>query len=178
MAKVRFRDVKQGKVDKETLERRRKKPRGTPGEPGRPATLRERFKAFITDSFMILMPIMYIVFYLVFDGREGFAAHRLLGWLYILVPYVLITTLFLVKSGQTPGMRAYEIRTVMRGTGERPSWGAALLRQILAVWDFFLFTWILQFFRKDHRTLHEILSGTALVRAPQPPRRIPQAPVR
>jgi len=179
MAKVRFRDVKQGKVDKEALERQRKKPRhASAGEAGRPATLRERFKAFITDSFMILMPIMYLVFYLVFGGREGFAAHKLLGWLLILVPYVLITTLFLVKSGQTPGMRAYEIRTVMQGTQERPSWGAALLRQILAVWDFFLFTWILQFFRKDHRTLHEILSGTALVRAPQPPRRTPQAPAR
>jgi uncharacterized RDD family membrane protein YckC len=46
-----------------------------------------------------------------------------------------------------------------------------LLRQILAVWDFFLFTWILQFFRKDHRTLHEILSGTALISAPRPERR-------
>jgi len=171
MAKVRFRDVKQGKVDKEALERRRKKPRNTPGETGRPATLRERFKAFITDSFMILMPIMYIVFYLVFDGREGFAAHRLQGWLAILIPYILITTVFLVKSGQTPGMRAYKIRAVESRTGERPSWGTALLRQILAVWDFFLFTWILQFFRKDHRTLHEILSGTALISAPRPERR-------
>jgi uncharacterized RDD family membrane protein YckC len=167
MAKVRFREVKQGKAG--SLPKKKRKSEGSPPSTV-DAGLGDRFKAFITDSFLILMPIMYFVFYFIFDGREGFAGHKLLGWLYILVPYILITTLFLVKSGQTPGMRAYEIRTVMRETGERPSWGAALLRQILAVWDFFLFTWLLQFFRKDHRTLHEILSGTALVKAPRPER--------
>jgi uncharacterized RDD family membrane protein YckC len=67
-------------------------------------------------------------------------------------------------------MRAYEIKCVDSRTGEIPSTGAILLRQILGVWDFFLFTWILQFFRKDHRTLHEILSGTRLIVAPAPPR--------
>ncbi len=166
MAKVRFRDVKQGKVDIEAI--RQEKSSRKKGSPRRPATLRERFKAFITDSFMLLMPIMYVVFYLVFGGREGFAAHKLLGWLYILIPYVLITSLFLAKSGQTPGMRAYEIAVVEKGSDRKPSFGVALLRQILGVWDFFLFTWILQFFRKDHRTLHEILSATELIhRAPQ-----------
>jgi uncharacterized RDD family membrane protein YckC len=168
VAKVRFRDVKQGKVDREALLADKKRPGKRKNRTPRPASLGERFKAFITDSFMLLMPIMYIVFYLVFDGREGFAAHKLLGWLYILIPYVLITTIFLVKSGQTPGMRAYQIKVVDQKSGVIPPTGAILLRQILAVWDFLLFTWILQFFRKDHRTLHEILSGTALVKATAP----------
>ncbi len=162
MAKQRFRDVKQGRIRPAEP----KKKRSVPIRTGLPATLGQRFKAFITDSFMILMPLMYIVFYLVFDGREGFAQHKLLGWLYILIPYILITALFLAKTGQTPGMRAYEIRTVDCHSGERPSVGGSLLRQILAVWDFFLFTWILQFFRRDHRSLHEILSGTCLIREP------------
>jgi uncharacterized RDD family membrane protein YckC len=165
MAKVRFRDVKQGKVP---IDLPRKSRRQSPAYIN--AGLRDRFKAFITDSFMLLMPIMYIVFYLVFGGREGFAAHKLLGWVYILVPYVVITAIFLIKSGQTPGMRAYEIRCVDSDSLETPSVGAALLRQILGVWDFFLFTWILQFFRKDHRTLHELLSHTRLIYAPTPPR--------
>jgi len=170
MAKVRFRDVKQGRIPTERDEARRtgSKKGGRPS--GGDAGLGERFKAFITDSFMLLMPIMYIVFYLVFDGREGFAAHKLLGWLYILIPYVLITTLFIVKSGQTPGMRAYGLRVVDSRTGELPPAGAVLLRQILGVWDFLLFTWILQFFRRDHRTLHEILSGTRLIRVEETPR--------
>ena len=167
MAKRRFRDVKQGRTGAETPRKTRSEKRSektTPTEAGAPATLRERFAAFITDSFMILMPIMYIVFYLVFGGREGFAAHRLLGWLYILIPYVLVTTLFLARTGQTPGMRAYEIRTVEAGTAKNPSLSVALLRQILAVWDFFLFAWVLQFLRRDHRTPHELLSGTELIR--------------
>jgi len=161
MAKVRFRDVKQGKVPSEQSLQKKKKSKKvlSAGDAG----LRDRFKAFLTDSFMLLMPIMYIVFYLVFNGREGFAAHKLLGWVIILIPYILITTIFIAKSGQTPGMRAYEIRCVDSGTLETPSVGAVFLRQLLGVWDFFLFTWILQFFRKDHRTLHEILSGTRLI---------------
>jgi uncharacterized RDD family membrane protein YckC len=167
MAKPRFRDVKQGKIDREALGEKRRSGRNDPEPAARPATLGERFKAFITDSFMLLMPIMYVVFYLVFGGREGFAEHKLLGWLYILIPYVLITTLFLAKSGQTPGMRAYEIRVVDLKSGRTPPVGAILLRQILGVWDFFLFTWVLQFFRRDRRTLHEILSATAMVKAPR-----------
>ena len=163
MAKQRFRDVKQGRI--QPVESEKKGRNSGKNLHRRPATLRERFKAFITDSFMLLMPIMYIVFYLVFDGREGFAAHKLLGWIYILVPYVIISALFLVKSGQTPGMRAYGVEVVDAESGGKAPAGALWLRQILAVWDFFLFTWILQFFRKDHRTPHEILSQTALVKS-------------
>ncbi len=166
MAKQRFRKVKQGKVEAPE-ERSSKRRKGAATPRMRPATLGERFKAFITDSFMLLMPIMYIVFYLVFDGREGFAAHKLLGWIYILVPYVIVTGIFLVKSGQTPGMRAYSIRVVDARSGEQPPAGAIWLRQILAVWDFLLFTWIVQFFRKDRRTPHELLSGTSLVKVPE-----------
>ncbi len=157
MAKVRFRDVKQGRVQPANSKKE------STLSTNKIATLRQRFKAFITDSFMILMPLMYIVFYLVFDGREGFAQHKLLGWLYILIPYMFISTIFLAKSGQTPGMRAYGLKTINCSNKELPSFGVSLLRQLLALWDFFLFTWILQFFRKDHRTLHEILSGTCLI---------------
>ncbi|ADV45292.1 RDD family protein [Nitratifractor salsuginis] len=167
MAKQRFRDVKQGRIQAPAEKKKRK---GTEESAHRPATLRERFKAFITDSFMILMPLMYLVFYLVFGGREGFAQHKLLGWILILVPYIFISALFIARSGRTPGMRAYELRVVLCHSGENPSFAVALLRQLLAVWDFFLFTWILQFFRKDHRTLHEILSGTCLIHDPVPPR--------
>jgi len=35
----------------------------------RVATNAQKFKAGLTDSFMILMPIMYIVFYFVMDGE-------------------------------------------------------------------------------------------------------------
>ncbi len=166
MAKQRFRDVKQGRIKTPQSSKSNKKQGKINSVSGRYATLRERFKAFITDSFMILMPIMYLVFYLIFDGREGFAQHKLIGWLLILIPYILISTLFIARSAQTPGMRAYEIRVVLCTNEEKPTLSVALLRQILAVWDFLLFTWIIQFFRKDRRTLHEILSNTCLIHDP------------
>ncbi len=159
MAKVRFRDVKQGR----TPPPKEKKKRQTKQRAIAHATLSERFKVFITDLFMIGMIPTYLVIYLVFGGREGFAEHRLLGWLLILIPYIIISSAFLIKTAQTPGMRFWYLRVVDSRTQGAPSFSAILLRQILGVWDFFLFTWIVQFFRKDHRTLHEILSGTALI---------------
>jgi len=155
VSKPRFRDVKQGRVKQNIKESKESQKKSY-------ATLRDRFKAFITDSFMILMPIMYIVFYLVFDGREGFAQHKMLGWLYILVPYILISSIFIAKASQTPGMKAYNL-CVIKTDGTKVDFSTALLRQLLAVWDFFLFTWIIEFFRKDRRTLHEILSSTELI---------------
>jgi len=96
MAKQRFRDVKQGKVTKEKPSKKTKKLKHFYASPSL------KLKAFLTDSFMLLMPIIYIVFYLVMGGREGFAAHKALGWLYILIPLIIVQTIFMYKSGQTP----------------------------------------------------------------------------
>jgi len=99
-------------------------------------------------------------------GREGFAAHKLLGWIEILIPYIIITSVFIYKSGQTPGMRAYEIKVVDIGNGKVPGLGITLLRQTLAVFSFLFLGWILMFFRKDHRMPHELLTNTALIFSP------------
>jgi len=92
MAKKRFRDVKQGK-DKEIVT---EKPQ--PEEKWNYASAGMKIKAFLTDSFMLVMPIMYVVFYLIMGGREGFAAHKAMGWLYILVPLVIAQTIFMFKT--------------------------------------------------------------------------------
>lgn len=155
MAKKRFRDTKQGKVIK-----------SSPKEPKkhfRFARKGDYIKAFLTDSFMLLMPIMYIVFYLVFSGREGFAAHKMLGWLYILLPLAIVEILFLFKSAQTPGMKAYGIKLIFLPTGQKPPLSIIVLRQILSKFTFLLFGWIVLFFRKDARNLHDLIAGTALV---------------
>jgi len=163
MAKQRFRDLKHGKTSPQ-------KPREKSSRPA-PAIFpdkRTRAKAFITDSFMLLMAIMYIVFYLVMGGREGFAANKLLGWIYILVPLVFIQIVFLAKSGQTPGMRAYSIKLVDAGTHKAPSFGQIVVRQITAPFSRLLFGWVLLYLRKDHRQPHELLSGTTLVKTDAP----------
>ena len=163
MAKRRFRDIKQGRVAPTTHNKtgRRKAQRLS-------ATLGNRLKAAITDSFMLLMPLMYIVFYLVFDGREGFAAHKLLGWIYILIPLIVIQVLFMSRSkeGQTPGMRAYNLALMDLKTHKKPVTGVIIYRQMLTLLSLVTFGWVTMFFRKDRRTLHELLSHTTLDQLP------------
>ena len=163
MAKQRFRDIKQGRA---TPPASKEKKGGTKRLQAR---LGSRLKAAITDSFMLVMPLMYIVFYLVFGGREGFSEHKLLGWIYILIPLIIIQILFMSRSkeGQTPGMRAYNLALVDLKTGTKPATGVILYRQMLTLLSLVTFGWLTMFFRKDHRTLHELLSSTTLEQLPE-----------
>lgn len=158
MAKKRFRDVKQGKVQKET-------PKVEPETTNEDyASVGMKIKAFLTDAFMLLMPIMYVVFYMIMEGREGFAEHKLLGWLYILLPLVIVQTIFMIKTGQTPGYRAYNITLIDENTKEKPSLFIILFRNLAAILSLFtILGWMLMFFRKDNKTLHDLLSATAVV---------------
>ena len=158
MAKQRFRDIKQGKpVDKEAT------PKPTL-PPSHYASVGSKIKAFLTDAFMLVMPIMYIVFYLVMDGREGFSEHKLMGWIYILVPLVLVQTIFMFKTGQTPGYRAYNITLIDENTQKKPSLFVIIFRNLSAILSLLtLIGWALMFFRKDNKTLHDLLSATAVV---------------
>ena len=158
MAKQRFRDIKQRKV-KEQVPKVKPAPK-----QDNYASIGLKIKAFITDSFMLLMPIMYVVFYFVMDGREGFAEHKLAGWLYILIPLIIVQTIFLQKTGQTPGYRAYNITLIDEKTKERPSLFVILFRNLAAILSFFtIIGWMLMFFRKDNKNLHDLLSATAVV---------------
>ena len=158
MAKKRFRSVKQGKIQAET-------PKVTPKRTNdNYASVGMKIKAFLTDAFMLVMPIMYVIFYLVMDGREGFAEHKLLGWFYILLPLVIVQTIFMVKTGQTPGYRAYKITLIDENTKKKPTLFIILFRNLAAILSLFtILGWMLMFFRKDNKTLHDLLSATAVV---------------
>ena len=155
MAKQRFRDVKQGK----------RFPEETSIKPKYPyARASSKIKAFLTDAFMLVMPIMYIVFYLIMEGREGFAQDKIAGWLYILIPLVIVQTLFMIKTAQTPGYRAYNLLIIDETTGKKPTAFTVLFRNLCAVLSLFtLFGWLMMFFRKDSKTLHDLLSRTAVI---------------
>ena len=158
MAKQRFRDIKQGKVQAEAPKVK------SVSKEGDYASVGLKIKAFITDAFMLLMPIMYVVFYLVMDGREGFSEHKLLGWFYILLPLVIVQTIFMYMTGQTPGYRAYNITLIDENTKEKPSLFVIIFRNLAAILSLFtLLGWALMFFRKDTKTLHDLLSATAVV---------------
>ncbi|SFZ97351.1 FIG00732228: membrane protein [hydrothermal vent metagenome] len=160
MAKQRFRDVKQG--NSKNVEPKKDKKKTI--EPSYYATTAMRFKAFGTDLFMLVMPIMYIVFYLILDGREDFAAHKIAGWLYILIPLIVVQTIFMFKTGQTPGFRAYDITLIDETTKKKPSLFIILFRNVTSILSLAtFFGWIMMFFRKDSKTLHDLLSNTAIV---------------
>lgn len=162
MAKQRFRNVKQGNV---TPGDNKKKPSQKLKRDY--ASKSSKLKAFLTDAFMLVMPLMYIVFYLVMGGREGFAEHKALGWLYILVPLVIIQTAFMYKTGQTPGYRAYDLTLIDESTGEKPSLFIIFFRNAAAILSLFtIFGWLMMFFRKDSKTLHDLLSNTAVINKP------------
>ena len=158
MAKKRFRDVKQGKGKESIIEEVSSVNKWDYASKG------SKIKAFLTDAFMLAMPIMYVVFYLIMGGREGFEEHKALGWVYILVPLVIAQTIFMFKTGQTPGYRSYNLTLIDESTGEKPSLFIILFRNLCAVLSLFtLFGWVIMFFRKDSKTLHDLLSNTAVI---------------
>ncbi|SFV56090.1 Putative integral membrane protein [hydrothermal vent metagenome] len=158
MAKQRrFRDVKQ---HKETAEKRVSKPKDTLPY----ASIANKTKAFITDAFMLLMPIMYVVSYLVFDGLKDFANHRAEGWVYILIPNFIAVFIFFWKTGETPGCRAYGIELVDSKTGGKAHPIAIALRyyfELIAMIS--IVGLVIAFFRNDRKGLHDLLSGTVLI---------------
>lgn len=159
MAKQRFRNIKQGRTQVEIPNV--KSPTKKEGDY---ASVGLKIKAFLTDAFMLLMPIMYVVFYLVMDGREDFAEHKLLGWFYILFPLVIVQTIFMHLTGQTPGYRAYNITLIDENTKKKPTLFVIIFRNLAAILSLFtLLGWALMFFRKDNKTLHDLLSATAVV---------------
>ncbi len=159
---MRWRDVKQNRIP-EPEAHDSSEVKSTPAYPY--AGIAERLKAFITDSFLLSMPIFYIVIYLVMNGREGFRDNMLLGWAYILVPLCIVVVSFYFVSGQTPGLKAYDLKLIDVQTGEKPTLLLSLVRFIF--FNLVLFTFFglfLPFFRKDRRGIHDLLSGTAVIR--------------
>ncbi len=154
---MRWRDIKQNKIPE------KKEPKKSKNSIPY-ARIPDKIKAFITDTFLLGMPIFYIVIYVVMGDREGFAEHISEGWLYILVPLGIILTLFYIISGQTPGMKAYDIKVIDNKTGEKPDVISAILRFFFFnIVLFSFFTLFVSFFREDRRGLHDLFSGTSLI---------------
>ena len=157
---ARWRDIKQGKVKKEE--------EVVPSL--RPAPITDRLKAFLTDTFMITMPILYIVIYLVMGSREEFRAHLAQGWLYILIPhYIIVTTLWSLK-GQTPGMKAYNIKLVRLFENNRPPnfFHSTIRYFAMPISILSVIGIVVALFRKDRLTLHDLISFTRPIHIDEP----------
>jgi uncharacterized membrane protein HdeD (DUF308 family) len=104
---ARWRDAKKGKIKQEIESKKSKKEND--GSFLISASPLFRIKAFITDMFMIMMPIMYITTYIIMDGADSFKSSDNAHWITMIV-YGIITIIFWVKKGQTPGFKAYDLR--------------------------------------------------------------------
>ncbi len=120
----------------------------------------DRIKAFITDMFMINMPILYFTTYVILNGKDDFQSSSLAQFLAV-VAYGVVYALFLSKTGQTPGKKAYGIKVVKADTKE-------LLNPLMAFLRFFAFSIsaftiigvLLPLYNKRKRALHDILLNT------------------
>ena len=123
-----------------------------------------RIKAFITDMFMIMMPIMYLTTYVIMDGADSFKNSDMAHWISMII-YGLVTVIFWVKKGQTPGFKAYDLKLIDDNTGKTLGYGLSVARYMMFILSAVSIVGaLLPFFRKDKKTLQDILMQTSVVR--------------
>ena len=124
----------------------------------------ERIKAFITDMFMIYIPVLYAITYVALSGKEDFQASAIAQLSGVLL-YGVIYAFLLAKKGQTPGKKAYEIKVVDSQNGENISFLRAFARFVLFLFSAtILFGILLPLVRKDKKSLHDLLCRTIVVK--------------
>jgi uncharacterized RDD family membrane protein YckC len=155
---AKWRDVKHNKSQKKNIESIKNSSNDDL------ASIQSRLKAFFTDTFLITTPIFYIVIYLIMGSGAEFAQNRALGWGIIFAIHATVILIFWLKNGQTPGLRAYDIKLVDNITKQRVSVIQVLVRYattLFAVISIFLL--FIPFFNKDKKTFQDILSNTIII---------------
>ena len=116
-----------------------------------------RLKAFITDIFMIYMPILYVATYGVLGSKEALWESQ--GAIFICwALYVLILSLFFARDGQSLGYKYAKIALV-KENGSDVGFATALIRNVIFCVSFgLIFGIFVPFVRKDRRFLHDIIS--------------------
>ena len=155
---AKWRDVKQNRIQETKVETINK------SSKDELASLPSRLKAFLTDTFLITTPILYIVIYLVMGSGEEFSQNRSLGWGIIFTVHALIILIFWLKNGQTPGLKAYDIKLVDNLTKQRVSVIQVLVRYLTTLFAVVsIFLLFVPFFNKDKKTFQDILSNTIII---------------
>jgi uncharacterized RDD family membrane protein YckC len=118
------------------------------------------------------MPILYVSIYLIHDGLEDVAEHRFEAWAYAMIPFLSILTIFMLKDeGRTPGARAQGLKVIEFHTLNKPSLFSVVFRNFALLFSLFIpIFWFIPFFRKDKRTLHDLLSATCGIVDPNAPK--------
>ncbi len=157
---MRFRDLKKQKQNN-------KHKKASETSSYQEARYVDRIKALITDMFMIYIPILYIITYLVLGGKDDFQ-ESWVGQLMGVTLYALIYATFLSKTGQTPGKKAYTIKVVDAKTYEKISFFRSLWRFVAFLFSATIGVGLfVPFFRKDNRALHDLMAGTVVEALPE-----------
>ena len=153
----KWRDVKQNRVEKNI-------PKKVLHSSLNFVPIAKRFKAFLTDTFLITTPILYIVIYLIMGSGQEFAQNRSLGWGIIFAVHFIVIAIFWLKNGQTPGLKAYDLKLVDAKTGNRVSILQTIIRYSATLFSiisiFFVFT---PFVNKEKKTFQDIVSNTKII---------------
>ena len=166
---MRWRTIKQGKAPKHDAEK-----------PVPYAPFRSRAMAFLTDMFMIGIPVsLLIMMTFGYDQVKSAGAMDVIlhtekattqapdptaSILQILL-YMGVSVVMWRFSGQTPGKKMARIVVVDAKTLQRASWLKLTVRFLgYLVSAVSLVGFFTGFLRKDRRTLHDLLSGTAVIR--------------
>ncbi|RDU63968.1 RDD family protein [Helicobacter sp. MIT 14-3879] len=127
--------------------------------------LLERIKAFITDIFMIYMPILYIA-YIILGSKKAFLDSEITHFVCFLL-YALITSILFSKTSQTLGYKYSQIILVENNKTieeSKISFLKAFIRFLLFCISMTLvFGVVLPFIRKDRRFFHDILCNTEVI---------------
>jgi uncharacterized RDD family membrane protein YckC len=156
---AKWRDVKHNKVQQEKSTESK-----TKSSKSDLASIPSRLKAFLTDTFLITTPILYIVIYLIMGSGEEFSHNRVMGWGIIFAVHALIIFIFWLKNGQTPGLKAYNIKLVDNTSRQRVSVIQVLIRYIVTLFAVVsIFLLFFPFFNKDKKTIQDIFSDTIII---------------
>lgn len=138
-----------------------------------------RIKAFVTDIFMIGLPVALVIMVLF-----GYEETKSAGAIDLIVqdqvslehrpnPMASIVQILLImgvhvgmwkRDGQTPGKKFAKIQVVDAKTLQRASYLQLCLRFVGYFLSFItLIGFFVGLFRKDKRTLHDLLSATAVI---------------
>lgn len=157
---ARWRDAKRGSDKESKKEQKENRSSNTFGL----ASLPSRLKAFITDSFLITTPIVYVTIYLLMGSGQEFSQHRGIGWLIILVVHFIVIMAFWLKSAQTPGLKAYEGKLVNASNKEKIGVIQATIRYFATLFSIIsFFCMFLPFFRKDKKTFQDLVSNSCII---------------
>jgi uncharacterized RDD family membrane protein YckC len=153
---ARWRDIKNKK-------QKTNKTEANPIQDIQYAPILTKIKSFITDMFMLMMPLSYFTTYFILDGKNDFQSNELARWGVSLM-FGIVNMIFWSKTGQTPGYKAYEIKIVDSKTMQNITFFQGIIRYMVFIISYsLLIGMVVPFFTKNRQSLHDILSGTCVI---------------